>query len=162
MKVYAIDPGNEYSAFCIIDAYTLRPLLFDKWSNEEVLRDIKDTTPEKDYIAVIEMVEGFGMPVGKEVFETVFWIGRFYEALSRKCQVDRIYRKEEKLHICGTNKAKDANIRQALVDRFAQHDFKNGKGTAKNKDWFYGFSKDMWAAYAVGITYIETKLRMED
>lgn len=161
MKIYAIDPGNEQSAFCIIDADTLRPLLFDKRPNKEVLRDIKDTSPVEDYRAVIEMVESYGMAVGKEVYETVFWIGRFYEALTRKCPVDRIYRKEVKLHICGTTRAKDTNIRQALIDRFAKHDFKNGKGTVKNKDWFYGFSKDIWSAYAVGLTYIETKLNLE-
>lgn len=159
MRVYAIDPGNEYSAFCIIDADTLRPLLFDKLPNEDVYRDIRDSKFDEGDRAVIEMVESFGMPVGREVFETVFWIGRFYEALSRKCQVDRIYRKEEKLHICGTNKAKDANIRQALVDRFAQHDFKTGKGTAKNRDWFYGFRADIWQAYSCAVTFAETKLK---
>ena len=27
------------------------------------------------------------------------------------------------------------------------------KGTKKNKGWFYGVSKDVWAAIAVGVTY---------
>ena len=41
-------------------------------------------------------------------------------------------------------KAKDSNIRQALIDRFGP------VGTKKNPGWFYGVSKDVWAAIAVG------------
>jgi hypothetical protein len=85
-------------------------------------------------------------------------IGRLTEAAKYTGrEVDYIYRIEEKTTICHDSKAKDANIRQALIDRFAQHDFKNGKGTKKNPDWFYGFAKDVWQSYAVGVTWLDKR-----
>lgn len=65
------------------------------------------------------MIASYGMPVGKEVFETCLWIGRFTElAILQGIDVEYIYRKEEKMNLCQSMKAKDSNIRQALIDRF--------------------------------------------
>lgn len=155
MTVLAIDPGNKESAYCFIDAETLHPGLFAKVENETLLSIINLYSY---HAIVIERVASYGMAVGRDVFETCEWIGRFTQA-ALPLTVDYIYRKDEKLHICGDSRAKDANIRRALIDRFAQHDLKNGKGTKKNPDWFYGFAADCWAAYAVGITYIENYAR---
>lgn len=160
MRVFAIDPGNVLSAFCVVDADTLRPLVFGKIPNEELRDYIIGFRFDEDDRAVVEMVQSFGMAVGREVFDTCVWVGRFSERLDRKLlhPTDMVYRKEEKLHICGNSQAKDTNIRQALIDRFAQHDLKNGKGTKAKPDFFYGFKADVWSAYAVALTYIETKM----
>ena len=75
--------------------------------------------------AVIEMVASYGMSVGREVLDTVLWIGRFYQALNTCCPVRLLCRIEEKRHICHNTRANDAAIRRALIDRFADHDLKN-------------------------------------
>ncbi len=76
---------------------------------------------------VIEMISIYGMQVGKEVFDTCVWIGKFIQtAEDRKIQTKYIYRKDEKMNICNSMKAKDSNIRQALIDRFGE------VGTKKN------------------------------
>ena len=154
MKVLAIDPGNRQSAWCMIDGETLRPLFFDKEENQVVLTAVQHIPYDR---IVIERVASYGMAVGRDVFETCEWVGRFTQAA--RVPPDYVYRQEEKLHICGDSRAKDTNSRRALIDRFAQHDLKNGKGTKKNPDWFYGFSADVWQAYAVAVTYVETRCK---
>jgi hypothetical protein len=156
-RIYAIDPGNTQTAFVgmIDDA----PIIFDKVANQQMLDWIKHLCPTH---IVIEMVACYGMPVGKEVFDTCVWIGRYQEAaLSAGHTVSFLYRSEVKMNLCNSARAKDANVRQALIDRFAKHDLKNGKGTKKEPDWFYGFHADVWAAYAVGVTYMD-RLKLQD
>lgn len=161
--VLAIDPGPVYSAYCVVDADTMKPLEFDKVKNETLREYINEFSFEREDRAVIEMIQSFGMAVGKDVFDTLVWVGRFAEQLDERSfqPTAFVLRKEEKLHICGSVKAKDTNIRHALIDRFCSHDFTQGKGTKANPDWFYGFKADVWMAYAVAITHIEAHL-MED
>lgn len=166
--IFAIDPGNEYSAYVLTDD-DLKVIEKGKVKNEELLEiiyakfymNVKESyvTPSIDHVA-IEMVASYGMAVGKTVFDTCVWIGRFYQAITEQAVVEPtfIYRKDEKMCLCGQTKAKDSNIRQALIDRFAQHDFKSGKGTKNNPDFFYGFKADIWAAMAVAVTYHDNYL----
>lgn len=158
-RIIAIDPGNTKSAYCVIDCTTLQPIEFAIVANRELLQKLNHADTNGWNEAVIEMVASYGMPVGREVFDTVLWIGRFYQALSEQfVGAPRLLRRmEEKQHICHSSRANDATIRRALIDRFATHDLKMGRGTKKNPDWFYGFKADIWAAYAVGLTAIENR-----
>ena len=150
MKIIAIDPGNIESAYCVIDSKTYKPLEFDKIKNETLEVGFWNQNQYKIDKLVIEMIASYGMAVGKEVFDTCVWIGRFIELASLQAiEVEYIYRKDEKMNLCHSMKAKDSNIRQALIDRFGQ------VGTKKNPGWFYGFKKDIWSAYAVGVTYLD-------
>ncbi|HIS93062.1 MAG TPA: hypothetical protein IAA84_08630 [Candidatus Alectryocaccomicrobium excrementavium] len=156
MLILAIDPGTTQSAFCLMRTEDQSCVQFGIRANAELPGTVLEEYPVGR--VVIEMVASYGMPVGREVFETCVWIGRFAQiAEDWYMPVDFVYRRDVKLHLCGSAQANDANIRHALIDRFAVHDLKNGKGTKKNPDWFYGFAKDVWAAYAVGVTYIDRK-----
>lgn len=144
--ILAIDPGTTESAYVLMEDY--KPADFDILPNAELLERFYTESYNLCDLA-IEMVANMGMPaVGASLFETAFWIGRYWEA-SDGVVKEKIYRKDEKMNLCGQTKAKDANIRQALIDRFGE------VGTKKSPGWFYGFKKDIWAAYAVGVTFLD-------
>lgn len=153
MLLMAIDPGNTHSAYVIVDE-DMRIHEHGKVENN-TLRMLISHRPEITHYA-IEMIASYGMAVGREVFETCVWIGRFTECamhVNDQTPITYIYRAQEKQAICHSLKANDSNIRKALIDLYASHDFKNGKGTKDNRDWFYGFVADEWAAFAVAHTY---------
>ena len=148
--ILAIDPGNIESAYCIIEKETYKPIEFGKIDNQQLLRQI-GLFKNIDCI-VIEKVASYGMAVGKEVFDTCEWYGRFiqkYCDTNDNLNIECVFRKEVKINLCNSMKAKDSNIRQALIDRFGV------VGIKKKPGWFYGFKKDIWSAYAVGITYLD-------
>ena len=150
--ILAIDPGDRQSAYVVMGK-DLRPLEFKKAENEDLLARIPRLLDRYgDLSLALEMVASYGMPVGASVFETCVWIGRFWQACDALPRKALVYRIDEKLTLCHDSRAKDANIRQALIDRFAPGVPNSGKGTKKNPGWFYGFSADVWQAYAVGVT----------
>lgn len=140
MVVLAIDPGPEESAFVVWDGRGLRA--FAKVQNSALLAQLPGSCDH----CVIEKVASFGMPVGAEVFETVFWSGVFAHAFGLD-RVDRITRNEIKNHLCHSSRAKDGNIRQALIDRLG------APGTKKAPGATYGVSADVWSALAVAVTW---------
>jgi hypothetical protein len=151
----AIDPGNIRSAYCLVDP-DLRPIKFglvDNW-------DLLDVLGHEDVDfnrACIEMVASYGMPVGAEVFDTCVWIGRFTQRLYDQAHYPLMVKRQPiKLHHCHSTKANDATVKQALVDRFAKGERNHGKGTKAAPGWFYGFSKDVWQAYALAVYALDT------
>lgn len=156
--IFAIDPGNTDSAYCLMEGETYVPLRFVKAPNAEVRKALEAALCDYglDVTVVIERISSYGMAVGREVFETCEWVGRFTEIAQRHgVPVEYVYRRDEKLTICGDPRANDSNIRRALIDRFARFDFKNGKGTRQSPDWFYGFKADCWSAYAVAVSFVD-------
>lgn len=174
MRIMAIDPGPTYSAYVIVGE-DLRPRVFEKIENYKLLRYLdtpfdqlvikmighhSDAPPaDKDVFdqLVIEMIGhyGTGMPAGKDVFDTCVWIGRFWQAYDGPAEVPLIKRATVKAHICGSAKATDGNVIQALIDRFAPGVRNHGKGVKSEPGWFYGFYSDVWQAYALAVYYMD-------
>lgn len=171
MRILAIDPGNIESAYVAIDAGTRRPLDVGKVPNEELLSKLWGSTKtgwldpcEPIYIEMIGHY-GTGMPAGKTVFDTCVWIGRFIEASgsdqAHGDHAELILRPTVKAHLCGSAKAKDANVAQALVDRFAPGQPNHGKGTKASPGFFFGFRADIWQAMALAV-YAADQLEAEE
>lgn len=99
-----------------------------------------------EWSLAVEMIASYGMAVGREVFETCVWIGRYQQAWHTPRAVRLVYRKDVKSHLCGSLKAKDANIRQALLDLLGP------QGTKKAPGPTYGVKSHAWAALAVAVT----------
>lgn len=148
--ILAIDPGPDKSAYVIYGNGT--PVSHDKVDNSTMLAICRGEIEFGFDILVIEQIAAMGMAVGAEVFETVFWSGRFAQAWGGRWH--RVKRHEVKMHLCGNMRAKDANIRQAIIDRFGP-----GKeiaiGTKRNPGPLYKVSGDCWSALAVAVTYAD-------
>ncbi len=113
--------------------------------NSDLRRLLKGGTVYGDTVA-IEMVACYGMSVGKEVFETCLWVGRFLECVDEytyEKRVRLVYRLDVKMHLCKSARAKDGNVMQALLDKHGP------KGTKKAPGPLFGISKHLWAALAV-------------
>lgn len=164
--IYGVDPGPLYSGIVSLDGGPGPHL--EPWAqgcapigilpNREALRCLEQRGASGALLA-IEMVSSFGMPVGAEVFETVYWIGRFRQAWSGP--VRRVTRHHVKLYLCQSARAKDSNIRQAIVDRYGGND-KAAKGTKKHPGPLYGFKADLWSALAVALTAHETEGKLDE
>lgn len=155
--VVALDPGTFETAYLVWDIAEEKHLEGDIRSNADVLTILGDlgTRYPRAELAV-EMIASYGMPVGAEVFETCVWIGRFVQTWLEAfngggcccgtCDWAKVYRKDVKLHLCGSTRAKDPNVAQALKDRFG------GKGTKKAPGRLYGIKSHLWSALAVAVT----------
>jgi hypothetical protein len=100
------------------------------------------------------MVACYGMAVGREIFDTCVWIGRFSQCWkdAAESEAERLTRREVKLYLCNSVRATDANVRQAIIDRYGP-DKKTVIGTKKAPGPLYGVKADIWAALGVAITY---------
>lgn len=144
MRIIGIDPGNIESAYCILDNGSISETA--KLPNGSFWETVSEFTSEP-CVVYLEDIQAMGMSVGQEVFDTAKQIGRL-QLLMEQSGVEyvMIKRTEVKLHHCNTTRAKDTNIRAALIERFGD------KGTKSNKGFFFGVSgSDQWSACAIAL-----------
>lgn len=149
--ILGVDPGPQESGYAI---YGYDRVLSCGVLENMLLRDMLRDGAEFGALGVdsiaIEMIASYGMPVGREVFETCVWIGRLVEAWDG--QYELVYRQRVKLHLCQSPRAKDGNIRQALIDRLGP------AGTKKSPGPTYGIKSHAWAALAVAVTAADQRM----
>jgi len=162
MIILAVDPGPEYSAWLTYDTVRKEPVDWNHEENDRVLERVENPTHEA---LVLERVAAMGMAVGAEVFETVYWTGRFVQAWEFRRQLgianippaDRVKRHTVKMHLCNSMRAKDSNIRQALIDMYGGQDRAIGVKKTKKKAGSPGPLAEItghhWQALALAITY---------
>jgi hypothetical protein len=148
--ILAIDPGYTESAWLLYDAELGTPMEWAKEDNQRVRRLIAESPART---LAIEMVASYGMAVGREVFETCVWAGRFIELFAGGTGGDvlRIYRADVKLHLCNSRRAKDKNVRQALIDLYGPTK-EAAIGRKASPGPLYGLAGDGWAALGVAVT----------
>jgi hypothetical protein len=151
--ILAIDPGSESSGFVVWDAETERPRAFGKAPNVELLDELRAGVAGDVDVVVIEDFQTFGMPVGREVFQAVRWSGRFEEAIGDRWPVVYILRSTVRSTICGSMKAKDANVRAAIIERFGGKDAAIGRKASPGP--LHGMAADVWSALALALTRAE-------
>lgn len=163
----AIDPGTTESAYVMMRPdYSI--ISAAKVVNEDLRQLLMLGGADEMIIECMESRHIQNGAIGEETYATCYWIGRYMECAERLgMPVHRVYRMQERSTLIPTKKNKlpplpewagknaDAQIRAALVQRFAKHDMRNGKGKAACRDVFYGFKSDMWNAYAVGVTHLD-------
>lgn len=150
--VLAIDPGPVQSAWLVMGHKA--PRAFGLWDNGRLVDELASAAFSRDIeTLVVEKIASYGMAVGAEVFETVWWSGRFHEAALFGASIGecaRLERLRVKLALCHDSRAKDANIRQALIDRFGGAAAIGKKATPGP---LYGIAGDVWSALAVAVVW---------
>ena len=157
--VIGVDPGPVESAYVEFDGRAV--IIHDIVMNANLRHLLSDPLESWLYesgrptaaVVVFEQVESFGMVVGREVFDTVFETGRMFGAAAG-FRRELMTRRTVKLHLCGSSRAKDPNVRAALLDRFGGSK-SVAQGTKKAPGPLYGIRSHEWSALALAVTWYD-------
>ena len=177
----AVDPGSTHSGWVMFKLGPagqagLRLLSFGKTPNRKFRSDLAAIPKAQRGMLVTEMLRARGMPTANEELETCVQIGRILQTWGGS-NWSYVFRLDVKIGLCGDAKAKDSNIRAALIDLFGGEKQAIGGRKCpecKGKKWIgrdhapcescqatpgwlhppgplYGMTRDMWAALAIAV-----------
>lgn len=181
-QILAIDPGTSKTGYTILDQETMVPIRFAKIPNEEMLELLKTLVEDHPLVAnvVCEFPVARGQMAGNDLFATIEYAGRYHQICEDLgVPFHKFDRKDVKMTVCGNNRAKDPQVRQALIDLYGGDQMAiggkkckpcggkgvrgrektvcescQGLGLQSPRGPLHGFSADVWAALGVGISWI--------
>lgn len=167
MKILAIDPGTEQSAWCVFESVGTKdhPILFGQIKNDDMVLKCRypawgpscpGAVPD---LLVIEMIKSYGNVMGDSVLQTCVWIGRFIQSWGPR-PYELIPRKRIVTQICMNPRANDTNVRQALIDRWGGKE--KAIGSKAKPGPLYGMKNDMWSALAVAVAWTELDRQFQE
>lgn len=158
MRILGVDPGHTQSAIVLFDEDIIRA--HGIIANSDLITTIRGNPELHADVLLIEKIASYGMPVGEEVFETVFWSGQFAEAWHSRfglmARVERMTRNDVKMMLCHrTAKVNDSVIRQRLIDIYGGKERAVGRKASPGP--LYGIRADEWAALALVKAWLEQR-----
>lgn len=153
MKIFAIDPGTNRSAFVIWDTEQQKILKMSKIKLEKTYNNYKNEVlfkyliEEKFDICAIEDISYQGNKIGKTTINTIKWIGRYQQfCIDNDIDVELLERKFVKYQILGKCVGSDENIRNVLKKIYSNAIIK-------------GLADHTWQAFALAVS-IENMIKL--
>jgi len=160
IRVLGIDPSNkEHNGAVLLTIEGGRLVISHKClvGGESIVdllkQELGDSSNPIPLSIFCEDISNMGFAVGRDVFETCFWIGE-YRRVAKESDADfrLVKRNAIKIHHCRSSRAKDSNIRARLIERFGYYGSgKTGLGTKADPGMLYGIKGDMWSALAIAV-----------
>ena len=158
-RILAIDPGTAQSGWVLLRDDAV--LESGKDDNAAVMAMLGELAAAGHLDAlVLERFQGYGLRrLGEESIETTLWTGRLWQAAEGRLRVVFVRRPTVKAHFCGRANVADADVIQALVDRYGGTGGRAAAvGTKAAPGPLHGVRRDAWQALAVGLTHLDQEL----
>lgn len=157
MTVIGIDPGPKASGFVIFDGTNVIETS-EAYENEALIGYLEQVPKEQP--VVIERVQFYGKLMGADVFDTLWFGGRFYQAVKTAGGVPhRVYWAEVKRQFVEgarwdekkgkKRKITEADVRLGVLKRFGGE--KLAKGTKAAPGPCRGVTSHAWSALALAL-----------
>ena len=193
--ILALDPGNRKTGWVLANLSSEDPCglcIVNKEVSEngeirrQLLEDTLRSFRDEQVVLLIETPRPRGQPTSSEEMETLIEIGRFVQAWEQLAEGDEtvrwsyVWRKDVKSVVCGSSRAKDSNIRAALIEFFGGEAAAIGATKCpecKGKGWkgrgrpiceecegsgwdaapgpLHGFNSHIWPALGVLVTWLQ-------